>query len=92
MTQSLIATSFDRNLPGCQPNKPKERSQMKSLLETLKRDRRTAAECLRAEPLDQSLRWTLADIQNSIAAVEAVIAELPTENKTDQDIHEMVTL
>jgi hypothetical protein len=69
-----------------------EMNQMKSLLETLKRERREATECLRAAPTDQSLRWALSDIQNSIAAIEAVIAELPEEKPGEPDVCDVVIL
>ena len=65
---------------------------MQSLANNLKRERRKTVEALRADPADQSLRWTLADIQNSILAVEAVIAELAQEEEEEQDARDLVIL
>jgi hypothetical protein len=62
---------------------------MRSLLQTLKHERRKTAESLRTAPTDQSLRWTLADIQNSIAAVEAVLDE---EEPAEEDMRNLVIL
>jgi hypothetical protein len=65
---------------------------MKSLLQALKHERRKAAELLRIDPADQSLRWTLADIQTSIAALEAVIADAAEEDTAVSNIRDMVIL
>jgi hypothetical protein len=62
---------------------------MRSLLLALKHERRKTAESLRTAPTDQSLRWTLADIQNSIAAVEAVLDE---EEPAEEDMRNLVIL
>ncbi len=62
------------------------------LLQTLQRERRKTAESLRTAPTDQSLRWTLADIQNSIAAVEAVLDEVAEEETAEKDMRDLVIL
>lgn len=65
---------------------------MNKLLRTLKLKRRAAAESLRSNPHEQSLRWTLADLQNSISAVEAVIREIDEEQEIEDSMRDMVIL